>query len=214
MYNLNNFWKASENIYQKIIEHPFNQELAKGTLDEQKFSFYLSQDAVYIGEYSRALAALAAKTPSHDQLIEFLRFANEGLEIERELHSHYMKTFNVKKAEKTALSTESYANFLLCSVAYKSFEEALAGLLPCFWLYNEVASNIYKKASTHNKYQKWIDTYSGADFDQTTERLKEITEELAESSNSSIKKRMEQQFIRSAEYEWFFWDSAYKMKYW
>jgi thiaminase/transcriptional activator TenA len=214
MKHLNRFWEASQNTYDAIIEHPFNQELAKGTLDEQKFSFYLSQDAVYIGEYSRALAALASKAPTHSILFEFISFAKEGLEIERELHDHYMKVFNVQKAEKIALSTESYANFLLSSVAYKSFEEALSGLLPCFWLYNEVASYIYKIAPSENKYQKWIETYSSAEFDQTTERLKIITEELADSSNSEMVRRMEQQFTRSAKYEWFFWDSAYKLNFW
>ncbi|MFO7923033.1 MAG: hypothetical protein R6U58_05010 [Bacteroidales bacterium] len=110
---INNFWKAAEPTYQEIIEHPFNQELAKGTLDEEKFRFYLSQDAIYIGEYSRALAALAAKAPSYSLMMEFVSFAKEGLEIERELHDYFMRIFQIKKADRVALSTEAYANFLL-----------------------------------------------------------------------------------------------------
>lgn len=214
MEALNDFWRSIEPVFKKITEHPFNRKLADGSLEEEKFKFYLSQDAVYIGEYSRALASLASKAPSHEQLMEFISFAKEGLEIERELHNHFMQIFHVRKAEKVALSTEAYANFLLSAAAYKSYEEALAALLPCFWLYNEVAVYIYKIASKENKYQKWIDTYASSEFDQTTERLKEITENLAQRSNSKTRKRMKELFIRSAEYEWFFWDSAYHLKYW
>jgi thiaminase/transcriptional activator TenA len=211
---INELWKAAEDIYQSITEHPFNQELAAGTLDKEKFRFYLSQDAIYIGEYSRALAGLATKAPEHQEMMEFISFAKEGLEIERSLHDHFMKTFNIKKAEESALVTDAYANFLLASVAYKSYEEALAALLPCFWLYNEVAIYIRERVVSGNPFQKWIDTYSGVEFDQTTERLKEITEQLASESGKKIRKRMISQFIKSSNYEWLFWDRAYQLKFW
>jgi thiaminase/transcriptional activator TenA len=211
---LEKFWKAAEETYRKIIEHPFNKELAKGSLPEDKFRFYLSQDAIYIGEYSRALAALASRAPSHSLMMEFVSFAKEGLEIERELHEHFMKAFQVQEAKQVALSTESYANFLLSTVAFRSFEEAMAALLPCFWLYNAVAVHIHTIAQPGNKYQKWIDTYSGAEFDQTTERLKEMTSEFGKNANSITQKQMEKLFVRSAQYEWFFWDSAYQKKFW
>ena len=206
--------KATETTYQQIIAHPFNKQLAKGTLEEEKFRFYLSQDVVYIGEYSRALAALAAKAPDHNLLYEFIAFAKEGLDIERDLHNEYMQIFGVEKPEHLALSTEAYANFLLATTAYQSFPEAVSALLPCFWLYNEVAVHIRENAAPRNKYQKWIDTYSGAEFDQTTRRLKEITQLLAENSTKQTRTQMKNLFLRSAKYEWFFWDSAYHLRYW
>lgn len=206
--------EAVEPTYQEIISHPFNLELADGNLAEEKFRFYLSQDVIYIGEYSRTLAAIAAKAPDHDQLMEFIAFAKEGLDIERALHDEYMKLFQVEKAKDIALATEAYSNFLLATAAWKSFPEAISALLPCFWLYNEVAVHIHQKARQKNKYQKWIDTYSGAEFDQTTRRLKEITQELAQNSTQNTRNKMKEQFLRSARYEWFFWDSAYNLRYW
>jgi len=211
---IDELWHSAEEIYQSIITHPFNQELAAGTLKQEKFKFYLSQDAIYIGEYSRALAALAAKSSTHEEMLEFISFAKEGLEIERELHNHFMKTYQIKKAEEPALATDAYANFLLSSVGFKSYEEALAALLPCFWLYNEVAINIRENTVSHNPYQKWIDTYSGAEFDQTTERLKDITNQLGHEATEKLKKRMKQQFAKSAMYEWLFWNNAYQLKFW
>ena len=206
--------QAVEPTYQEIISHPFNLELAKGTRAEDKFRLYLSQDVVYIGEYSRTLAAIAAKAPDHDRLMEFITFAKEGLDIERTLHDEYLKIFQVEKPKHIALSTEAYSNFLLATAAYKSYPEAISALLPCFWLYNEVAVHIHQKAAGENKYHKWIDTYAGAEFDQTTQRLKEITQELAEENTQATREKMKQQFLRSARYEWFFWDSAYNLRYW
>jgi len=205
--------EAAEPVYQQIISHPFNLELAEGTLEEEKFRFYLSQDVVYIGEYSRTLAAIAAKAPDHSQLMEFISFAKEGLDIERALHDEYMQLFKVEKAQDIALSTEAYSNFLLATAAWKSFPEAISALLPCFWLYNEVALHIHQMAQRENKYQQWIDTYSGAEFDQTTGRLKQITRELAHNSNRETRSKMKNLFLRSAKYEWFFWESAYNMRY-
>ena len=201
-------------VYQEIIKHPFNVELAKGTLQEKKFRFYIRQDIHYIGEYSRALAALASKAPSHKELTEFITFAKEGLEIERALHDEFIKQFHITPPEEITLSTEAYSNFLLMAVAYKSYAEAMASLLPCFWLYNKVAIHIYQHAKKENKYQRWIDTYSGAEFDKTTLRLKEITESLAEESTQQTRDIMKKLYIRSAWYEWLFWDSAYHLRYW
>ncbi len=214
MEYLNELEQAVKPIYQQIIEHPFNQELAAGTLSEDRFRFYVSQDVHYIGEYSRALAALAAKAPDHSLLLEFIAFAKEGLEIERELHQQFIEQFRIQQAQNIALSTEAYANFLLTTAAYKSFPEALAALLPCFSLYNQVAVHIYRIAQQPNKYQRWIDTYSGAEFDQTTRRLQELLQELAGENTPATRESMKNLFIRSAQYEWFFWDSAYHLRYW
>ena len=206
--------ESVEPIYQELINHPFNVELASGTLPEEKFRFYISQDIHYIGEYSRALAALASVAPSHDELTEFISFAKEGLDIERALHNEFIKQFNITPPKEIALATEAYSNFLLSAAAYRSYPEALASLLPCFWLYNKVAVHIYYNTNTENKYQQWINTYSSAEFDETTKRLKEITERLARENTQKTRENMKRLYIRSSRYEWLFWDSAYHLRYW
>jgi thiaminase/transcriptional activator TenA len=211
---LNELWESIHDTYQSIIQHPFNKELENGTLEQDKFQFYVSQDIVYIGEYSRALAVLASKAPDHEGVREFINFAKEGLDIERELHEELSKTFRVKKASEIALSTESYASFLLSTTAFKDFTEGVSALLPCFWVYNQVAINIYKNSKEDNPYNPWIQTYSGAEFDETTKRMKEIVSELSEEASEKEKRKMKESFIRSTKYEWYFWDSAYYKRFW
>lgn len=37
-------WQATVPVYQRIIEHPFNAELAEGTLDEKRFICKMGRD--------------------------------------------------------------------------------------------------------------------------------------------------------------------------
>jgi len=56
-------WQATAGLRQKILDLPFNRELASGTLSQARFQFYMIQDALYLEQYSRALAVAAAKAP-------------------------------------------------------------------------------------------------------------------------------------------------------
>ncbi len=68
------FGSKSPQFYQSIICHPFNVELAQGTLDKERFVFYMEQDAYYLVGFSRALAFIAARTDSSKIIRQFLDF--------------------------------------------------------------------------------------------------------------------------------------------
>ena len=54
-------WDVARPTYLKIIEHPFVEELARGTLAADKFLFYLRQDSLYLAHYSRVLTHIASR---------------------------------------------------------------------------------------------------------------------------------------------------------
>ncbi|MDE6177785.1 MAG: thiaminase II, partial [Duncaniella sp.] len=54
-------WDASLSIYRSILRLPFITELAAGTLDPDTFRRYIEQDNLYITQYSRVLAHIAAR---------------------------------------------------------------------------------------------------------------------------------------------------------
>lgn len=66
-------WQRNQNLYQKILALPFNQELAAGTLNREAFCHYVIQDAHYLLAYGRALAVAAAKAYEADDVIQFFR---------------------------------------------------------------------------------------------------------------------------------------------
>ncbi len=207
-------WTAIEEIYQSIIEHPFNQELAQGTLAKEKFQFYMKQDSLYLVDFARALAIAASKATTPDDLVLLLDFSKGAILAERGLHEFYFDHYGIQLDVDKAPGCFSYTNFLISTATHSSYEESLAALLPCFWIYREVGMHIHNNAAEKNPYQKWIDTYSGDDFQAIVQNAIDLTDRVAEGANTEQTKRMQEAFVVSTRLEWTFWDSAYRLEKW
>ena len=68
-------WAGIEDVYARILEHPFLDGLCTGELDEAAFAFYVVQDAHYLREYARALSVCAARAPGEPAIAMFAEHA-------------------------------------------------------------------------------------------------------------------------------------------
>jgi thiaminase (transcriptional activator TenA) len=208
-------WKEIEPIYQAILSHPFNTELAKGTLQRESFEFYIQQDALYLADFGRSLATMSSRSPTPDRMLDFIRFAEGAVVVERALHEAYFKLFNILNPTATqSPSCFAYTNYMIATTTHRSYEEGMAALLPCFWIYREVGTFIYKTAAANNPYQKWIDTYAGEEFGKLVDKAIETTDDLATNTTEHVRDLMKTVFVTSSRLEWMFWDSAYRMETW
>ncbi len=207
-------WTNITPIYQAILDHPFNQQLAQGSLSQEQFQFYLKQDALYLVDFAKALALISAKSASVDLVVDFLHFAEGAIIAERGLHEYYFQVYNIQLDVKYAPGCFTYTNYLLATASLRSYEEAIASVLPCFWIYREVGNYIYQHSIQNNPYQKWIDTYSGKEFAIVVDKAIAITNQIAAQTTPQIKDAMEAAFINSSRLEWVFWDSAYHLEQW
>lgn len=208
-------WSSITDIYQAIIHHPFNEELAQGTLPREKFAFYMQQDVLYLADFARALAIMAGRAHDEEAIIQFVRFAEGVAVVERALHHTYFREFGIDTpTRQQSPSCFAYTNFLLATVACRSYEEGMAALLPCFWIYREVGNDIYRRAAPNNPYQKWIDTYAGQEFSAWVDRAIALTDAIADRASEAHKTCMRDAFVYSSRLEWMFWDSAYRLERW
>jgi thiaminase/transcriptional activator TenA len=211
-------WAEMAALRQGILDLPFNRELADGTLTQERFQFYMIQDALYLEHYSRALSVAAAKAPDPEAMQHFARAAEEALVVERALHGGFFKTFGVDANDAAAAEPSptcyGYTNFLLSVAHIASYEELVAAVLPCFWIYWDVGNQIAKKAGADNPYQAWIDTYSDPTFGEAVEAVISIADRAAAASTDERQGAMLRAFKRSTQYEWMFWDSAYRLETW
>ena len=207
-------WETIAPIYRAITDHPFNMELAAGTLPPQKFKYYIGQDALYLVDFARALAIVASRAETSPRIDAFLEFAKEGIAVERALHEEYFKRFDVRPEGGQSPSCFTYTNYLLATASHRSYEEALGALLPCFWIYREVGLHIHSRSAPGNPYQLWIETYAGEEFGQAVQRALEITEDVAIRASATALARMREAFVFSSRLEWRFWDGAYRMEVW
>ncbi|HBJ76580.1 MAG TPA: hypothetical protein DDY68_01655, partial [Porphyromonadaceae bacterium] len=134
----NEVWKKSEKIYHKIIEHPFIQELANGSLDIEKFKCYLAQDEIYLGNYGRQMFKLVDMIEDSISKEMFRTFAKEGLEGEKSMHSLLIDRFKIDTAVNASYVTIAYNAHSQKAIESGSKEVAMSALLPCMWIYNEV----------------------------------------------------------------------------
>jgi len=209
-----NLWQSTEDIYEKILSHPFNLELTAGTLSPDRFSYYVQQDELYIKAYARSLALVAAKAPDSDICNDLLSYAMEGIAVERALHEHFFKKYDVTPTQLQEPTCFAYTNFLLSAASHAPYETGIAALLPCFWIYQRVGRHIEKSASDHNPYQMWIDTYADDAYDLVVDRMVSIVDEAADASSGTVKSGMSSAFLGSARLEWMFWDAAYRLEAW
>lgn len=211
-----NSWERVAPLYEKIISHPFNQELMDGSLSLNRFTYYIGQDAHYLMEFGRALAIIAGRLENPDSMLAFSRFATGAIVVERALHTGYFKLFGVKKLQTPSPTTTLYTQFLLTKASLSSLEEAVAAVLPCFWIYKKVGDFIYSNqiAGKENPYQEWINTYAGEEFAASVNEALAICDALAAQASPDLQEKMYQAFDMATKLEWMFWDGAYREESW
>ncbi len=209
-------WEQIEPIYQKILDLPFNQELTNGSLDQEKFKFYMAQDAYYLGEFGKALSTISGRLKDLDQVLSFSQFASGAIVVERALHEGYFKTLGIPEEVKPSPTCLLYTNYLMTQAAYANVEVAVAAVLPCFWIYKEVGDHIYaqQKNVKDNPYKNWIDTYSGEEFATSVKQAIQITDQLASKASEQLQEEMLDAFEMATKLEWMFWESAYRQEKW
>lgn len=208
-------WKKIERNYTTILNMPFVQELANGTLPESKFQFYMAQDSLYLEHFGRALALIGARSPDIRDALSYIRFAEGAIVVENALHESYFEDFGVKDKGIIQPACHHYTHFLKCTAALEPVEVAMAATLPCFWIYKKVGDHIYKGQQTaDNPYQRWIDTYGGEEFSDSVQRAIMICDLAAERTTPGTRSRMTEAFVHASHLEHHFWDAAYMGRTW
>jgi thiaminase/transcriptional activator TenA len=211
-------WERTAALRAAIHRHPFNTELAAGSLAPERFRSYILQDSIYLGEYARVLALAAAKAPDAATVQWFSGAAGEAILVEQALHGRYLAEFEVAPAAIAAAEPSpdclAYTCFLLATAHQQPWEVLVAAVLPCFWIYWDVASAITAGAAPQNPYCAWIDTYADPRFGDAVQRVIEIADAAAADATPARREAMLGAFHRCAQYEYLFWDGAYQQRGW
>ena len=211
-------WDEVAPLRQAILAHPFLTELAAGTLPSASFQHYIVQDSLYLAEYARVLAIAAARAPSAAGRLEFSDGAKVAVQVEEGLHQAFFAQFGVSGDMVAAVEPSpaclGYTGYLASLAATRTYEELIAGILPCFWVYWEVGCAIRPQAVSPNPYAPWIDTYAAPEFGEATDRVRALVDAAAEAASPAVRDAMAEAFRVATRYEWMFWDSAYRREAW
>jgi thiaminase/transcriptional activator TenA len=206
-------------IWEDGYEHPFVQELGKGTLDKGKFQFYLLQDYHYLLQYAKVFAVAAVKSDTIELASRFTESQYFLLHKEIKLHEEYMAGFGVTAEQmalaKPSLYNRAYTANMLSFGQTGGLAELLAAVFPCAWTYADYATRLkerYADGLAQNFYKTWIETYASEEFAQSFAWFYDVLDELIGGASAAQKAKIEEIFVSSVEFEYLFWDMAYKQE--
>ena len=207
-------------LWRKEHNHPFVQGIGDGTLAVDKFQYYLKQDFVFLIGFSRAIAIAIAKANNLDDMSWFSRLLNETLNTEMDLHFSYCREFGLSEEEiaQTVPSptTEAYINHLLQVANNGTTLETAVAILPCSWGYSEIGKKLEAQGLPTEAplYSRWIEMYSSPDFEELAKDLRNFIDREHDKLHEDGRMKLVNIFFKSSEYEYRFWDAAFRMECW
>ncbi|HUL20031.1 MAG TPA: thiaminase II [Thermodesulfobacteriota bacterium] len=211
-------WVSIENVYGRILKHPFIRGLIDGSLDEEAFRFYVIQDAFYLRDYARGLALLGTKSPRDPWMMMFLEHARDVIVVERSLHESFFKAWHLeeKEVDSTPLSPTNlfYTSYLLRVAYERPFPEVLGCFLPCYWIYWEVGKELEKVGSPNELFHRWIQAYSSEAYGAIVQQVLEVMDQVARGTGEDDLQRIRSHFIITSKLEYLFWDMGFQRQTW
>lgn len=210
--------QAADPVWEKCLHHPFVTGIGDGTLDVEKFRYFMLQDYLYLFDYARVFAVGVVKARDPELMRTFSRNVDAILNGEMNIHRAYMKRLGITEeqvfAVKPALDNLSYTNYML-SVAHTGGPmEIVASILACSWSYAEIGQALAQipGAADHPFYGEWIQGYASEDYAATNQALMELMDELAAGATEAQMAHLTDIFVNCSRYELGFWDMAWELR--
>jgi thiaminase/transcriptional activator TenA len=211
-------WADVAEIYDRICAHPFVAGLTDGSLRRDRFRCYIVQDSHYLRGYARALTVCAAKAPKDTESAMFAEHATEAIAAERQMHAELLDGLGLTADEAASLpmtpATQAYVSYLLATAYQGCYAEAVAAVLPCYWIYARVGQHLQRGGSADPLYRRWIDMYADDEYQAVVDAVLEVADRIGAQASERELGLMRRHFHTTARYEWMFWDAAYRLEEW
>lgn len=210
--------EATKEIWQSYNEHPFVKGIAAGTLDLEKFRYYIIQDYLYLQDYTKAIAIGIAKAKCQETTEIFAHYITLLTGSEMNIHHGYMGKFGVSQEEvdsmPRALDNLSYTSYML-RVAYEEGEtEILTAILSCAYSYERIARCMVSndpECMKHPFYGEWIRGYASEAYANGNMVLVDTLNRLTINASDRQIKHLVDIFYACSRYEYLFWDFSWNM---
>jgi thiaminase/transcriptional activator TenA len=220
------FWDASQSIISSTEKHPFLTSMVEGSLSLDKFTYYVLQDAIYLTDFSFCLSRLSEKAPNEAHRKRLKEMAIGADECEKELHRSFFKTFNIDDQNVQPMpNTVLYTSYMIRVVETRPYEEGLAVLLPCFWVYMHVGKEMLKlrealgdSVKRGAQFDAWIDMYASEEFEKEVTDYIDMVDDVQEGDEFQCDQttidNMQKHFVMCCKLEHMFWDQAEGLMDW
>ena len=209
---------AAAPVWEACLRHPFVTGIGDGTLDMEKFRYFMLQDYLYLFDYARVFALGVVKARDPELMRVFAANVDAILGGEMKIHRAYMKRLDITEeqvfAVKPALANLSYTNYMLSVAQTGGPMEIVASILACSWSYAEIGQALaaIPGAAEHPFYGEWIRGYASEEYTATNQALIELMDTLAADAGEEQLAYLTDVFVNCSRYELGFWDMAWDVQ--
>ena len=209
---------AAAPVWEACLRHPFVTGIGDGTLDREKFRYFMLQDYLYLFDYARVFALGVVKARDPELMRVFAANVDAILGGEMKIHRAYMKRLDITKEQvfsvKPALANLSYTNYMLSVAQTGGPMEIVASILACSWSYAEIGQALaaIPGAAEHPFYGEWIRGYASEEYASTNQALIELMDSLAADAGEEQLAYLTDVFVNCSRYELGFWDMAWDVQ--
>ncbi|WP_046176029.1 thiaminase II [Domibacillus indicus] len=207
-------------IWQQNHHHPFVRGMADGSLNPEKFRFYMVQDYLYLIQYAKVFALGAVKADDLETMSKFAALLDGTLNEEMALHRQYAARFGITEEEleqaKPSPITLAYTHYMLHAAQNGTIADVVAAVLPCAWSYWEIGKELSQLpgAAEHELYGEWVSMYASEEFGQLAQWCIDLMDEHAEGKSDRERAKLEEIFLTTTRFEYMFWEMAYNGEMW
>ncbi|KAF8468932.1 Phosphomethylpyrimidine kinase-domain-containing protein [Kalaharituber pfeilii] len=202
------------NVWHEYTHHEFVERMGDGTLELDRFKFYLEQDYLFLVQFARSHSLAGYKSK---KLEDIAKSASIVLHIQREmaLHIGYCASFGITKEELESgvehQACTAYTRFVLDTGHTGSYLHLQIAMLPCLLGYYDIASRLYNARTTKtteegNIYYKWIKNYISDDYAQAVVNGMRLVEKSVEGIGRTVLEELVDVFAVACRMEAGFWE--------
>lgn len=210
--------READSAWQASFEHPFVTGLADGSLPLKCFRYYVLNDAYYLSVFARVQALGAAKAADLATSERMAAHVQGTYQAELSLHENFSKRLGIsdeeKKAFEPAPTAYAYGTHMVAAAYTGGIGEIIAAILPCYWLYYEIGKRLQGSTPSVDIYREWIAAYGSEWFETLVQEQIDRLDSIAEQASVEERRRMKKHFLISSQYEYSFWDMAFKLEKW
>lgn len=186
-------WLYAGAALNRFSSDGFLPALMAGGLSQQQFRFYIEQDDFYLDVYAGVLAGLAASAPTAAERGMWVKSVTECIAVEQGMHA----AWNISPGTvEPSPATLAYTDFLRAE-AGGDYVVAVAAVLPCFWLYAQLAAFVPEDLAEDHPYRAWVETYRDTGFQESTAQVLEVAERLLRAASADQCRAAERAFWRA-----------------
>ena len=208
--------ESVDQLWERMVCHPFVIELGEGTLPLAKFKTYFEQDHLFIRAWTHLLCMGISKAPTFEDSRQISGFLDGVLRGEELLFQDFFRNegippeqINNLEAMPTALAFNTY---LLNLANHGTFYEIIAAILCVEWDYNDWAKRLVSAGSDpqNHYYKRWIELHAGPELSEFVSYLRDTLD----TAQRIDKNNLRHIFRDCLRYEYLFFEMAYDGEEW